>query len=538
MATSVLNQISERVIKGAANGVDPLTFTALSIVRIGLQPATSDFNSVVDWKLTEGEVDWSPPGKEPQPGQAYYVTYTFQATSSFKDFSQISDEMDVNLRALQPAATTQPGSVTRNLFIDLPATELADLYAAVQRVSKVQSLKNITDFTGTELDDFGSNFNVERGGSTVSTGQATLASASVATAPILIPQGTRLSTLSTSTQSSVFFRTTADGTIFPGQNSVSVPIEAEVAGQSGNVGSNTIVILSTSILGISVATNQNPTSGGRDQESDEDYANRIKASFLANDAVTFRGIRSRALSFSNVIDALVVGAGDPLLSRGGGTGGKVDLYVQAESGTSRSQTQTVVFNSADIVLEHQPVLSISGVVNNTTSTALTPSDFALVKDSGSLAESTSAQDAARIISGASNGHSLTITYVSNGLLEDIQAFFADDDDQAVPGRDFLTRTATQVSIDVGFSIVLVPGTDFAGVEAALIDAVAGHIDNLKLGAEIKYGAIFDLVADTVGVSDVRPLDLLARRGQATATTIALARNEFPATGTISVKLAD
>lgn len=538
MPVPVVNQITERIVKGQPNTADVLSFSALSILHIGLQPSSTDFNVIVDYNLVSGGVDWSPAGREPATGQAYYVTYTFQGVTSFKDFATISAEMDVNLRALQPSATTQPGSVTRNLFIDLPANQTANLYSAIQRVSLIQSLNNLSSFQGTELDDFAANFNVVRGGSTTAVGQVTFGSSAIATAPILIPQGTRVSTLSTSTQTSVFFRTVEDGTIFPGQNSVTVPVEAEVAGAAGNVGSGTVVLLSTAILGISVVNNQNPTSGGRDQESDSDYSIRIKASFLANDAVSFRGIRSRALSFANVIDALVVGAGDPLLVRGGGTGGKVDLYIQAEAGIDRTQVDTAVFGGSNVVLDHQPVLSISSIFNETTSAAISPSNYLLVRDVGDLTGSTSAQDAVMIIGGATSGDTLTITYVSNGLLEDIQDFFAVNDENAVPARDFLTRTATQVPVDVGCTIVLTSDATFSGVQSAITDAVAGYIDNLTMGSEIKYSVVFDLIREIAGVDDVRPLDLLARRGEATAATVTMARNEFPLTGTITVKQAN
>jgi uncharacterized phage protein gp47/JayE len=537
MPISVINQITERVVKGAKDTSDVLSFSALSIVQVGLQPSTIDFQFIVDYKLTSGAVDWSPVGKEPQPGQAYYVVYTFQPPTTFKSFTQISDEMDVNLRALQPLATTQPGSVTRNLFIDLPANQIASLYSSLQRISNIQSLNNLSDFQGTELDDYGANFGVTRGPATIASGQVTFGASAIATSPILIPQGTRLSTLSTATQASVFFRTIADATIYPGQNTVAASIEAESSGANGNVGSGSIVLISSPILGISVVTNPNPTSGGSDQESDQNYADRIKASFLANDAVTFRGIRSRALAFPNVIDALVVGAGDPLLIRGGGAGGKVDLYIQAEAGIDRVQTDVSPYPGADMVLAHQPVISISSVVNTTTSTTLTPSQYQLIKDFGPLTESTSATDALRVLGGAIGGNILTITYVSNGVLEDVQTFFAVNDENAVPARDFLTRSATQIFIDVGVTIVLLPGTDFGGVEAAITDAVAGYIDNLKLGSEIRYGTVFDLIRNTAGVDDVQPLDTLARRGEGTAATIQLGRNEFPTTGVITVKQA-
>ncbi len=532
MPISVVNQITERIVKGVRDGIDSLTFTALSIVRVGKTSSAADFLANVDYKLTAGAVDWSPVGAEPAPGQEYFATYTFLPPSSFKGFNQISDEMEVNMRALEPRASTQIGSVTRNLHIDLQATQLAPLYAAIQRVSLIQSLENIADFEGTELDEFGANFQSTRLATTRSTGQATFEASNVAAEPILIPQGTRLSTLSTASQTPIFFRTLADATIVPGDITATVDIESEQVGIGTNVGSSTIVTLATQVLGISTVENQSPTTGGRDQESDEDYRDRIKDNFLANDADTRRGIKRRALDISNVIDALVVGAGEVLLIRGGGIGGKVDLYIQAEAGLSRTGTHEEIFNSVDIVLPKQPVSSISSVLVN--GTPLGSGNFELVKDvSAELTESTKAQDALRITGGALNGDTINVTFIHNAVLDDVQTFFNSEEND-VPARDLLARSATQVFIDVSVSIKLSDGATFETVESAIIDAVATDIDNRKMGARIRYATVFDLVKETTGVDDVRPLEILARQGESRAETIQLENNEFPTTGTISV----
>ena len=120
MATSIINQITERVYKGAQGGTDTLSFPALSLINVGYTAQNPDFTVGVDCQLTAGAVDWSLPGKQPAVGVSYFVTYTFQADSSFKDFQTVRTEMRTNMGALQPLASIADGSVSMNLFVDLP----------------------------------------------------------------------------------------------------------------------------------------------------------------------------------------------------------------------------------------------------------------------------------------------------------------------------------------------------------------------------------------------------------------------------------
>lgn len=536
MAQAVINQITQRIIRGAAQSTaDTLNFTALSITRIGRTPASKDFDLDVDFKLTAGEVDWSLAGEEPSAGEAYFVTYTFQASTSFKNFSQVTLEMETNLNALQPNADAKTGSVARNSFIDVPGRQVTDLFGSAERIAAILSLLNVDRFTDQELDDFAFNFNESRLASTISTGFAQFNATAIITEPILVPSQSRITTLATSTQAPISFRTTADATLFPGETSVLVPIQAELSGSVGNVGSNTITIITSPILGISNVTNPNVTAGGRDQESNADFADRLRATFLADDRTTFRGIRREALAFDNVIDALVVGAGDPLLVREGGLGGKVDVYVQAEAGLDRAVTtpeDSIFAAGVDIVLLNQPVLGITQVtVNGTPST-----DFGLVKDTGNLADSTRSSDAVRMAPEPTPGDTIGITYTFNGLLNDIQDDL-DAEDSAIPARDLLARSGSRVFIDVTTSVVIETGSVLKDVQATVVNNVTTLINNKKLGAEITYAEIFDAIKETAGVKDVRPLALLSRAGEGTAETLQLGANEFPESGTIQVARA-
>lgn len=538
MATPLINQITERVFKGAQGGADSLAFTALSIVGVGPSASGPYYTQGVDYQLTAGAVDWSLPGRQPDTGTAYYVTYTFLGDSSFKDFATVRTEMRTNMGALQPLASTQDGSVSMNLFCDLPSTGLVNLYSSIQRVSAIQSLLNVSEFEGTELADYGYNFTMVPGGPTFSTGYATFSAPQITTVPIVVPSGSSLSTLSTTAQTAMGFATIESGTIYPGQSSVVVPIQAQAAGAAGNVGAGTITIMTTPIIGVSSVTNQNPTTGGADSEPADKFAARIRSTFLANDAMTFRGIRRLALTLPNVIDALVVGAGDPLLTRAQGAGGYVDLYIQAEAGISQTATDTVVYTGNPIVLSMQPVLTLNGDLLDVTTSSIIPiTDYQLIKDVGDLSESTSAADSVTILTGVTVGDTLAITYQYNAVLQQALAFFVNQDQNGVPARNILPRSAIEVFIDVTDTISLVQGANPDAVKAQIESNIANYLAGLSMGATIKYSTVYDLIDVVSGVDDTQPLTLLAPRGQSTATTIVLGRDQFPLAGNITINIA-
>ena len=60
--------------------------------------------------------------------------------STFRSFSEIVATMIQRLQLTQPNLDTKPGSVSRDLFVDVPADQLARLYSAINLVSEKQSL--------------------------------------------------------------------------------------------------------------------------------------------------------------------------------------------------------------------------------------------------------------------------------------------------------------------------------------------------------------------------------------------------------------
>src|SRR5690606_6981821 len=122
---------------------------------------------------------------------------------------------------------------------------------------------------------------------------------------------------------------------------VSVSVEATTIGNGGNISRYSLT--STTISGVSGVTNPSSFAGGSPAESDSAFKRRILGIFSGSNTGTATGYRDTVLADPDVIDAIVVGPGDPLRTRDGtqiytaedgtktitseGTGGKVDIYA-------------------------------------------------------------------------------------------------------------------------------------------------------------------------------------------------------------------
>lgn len=258
-------------------------------------------------------------------------------------------------RSVQPLLDTKPGSVTRDVVIDGPSTQLARLYEELAGISNLQSL-SLT--IGASLDRLGQNFGAVRQRGAKATGPA-LFTFNVLDADISINKGTLVRSnngqtftvvngltinaalASTFRATAARFRSDLEFIGITDQFAAEVLVEATISGIQCNIPKYSIV--STSVAGISNVTNISPFGGGRDTEDDATFKNRILAIFSGANTGTALGYKNAALGDPSVIDAIVIEPGDDLMTRDGtevyvsedgtrtiiseGTGGKIDIYI-------------------------------------------------------------------------------------------------------------------------------------------------------------------------------------------------------------------
>jgi len=275
--------------------------------------------------------------------------------ATYKSFNEIVSTMIEQLKLVQPNLDTKPGTVSRDLFIDLPADQLEKLYRLISLVSDKQSPDTAI---GTDLDRYASNYGIVRNVGSAATGLA-IFTTNIITADIPIPSGsivTSRSGVNFKTVGNYFFSSSDRGRHaatasrikralqqagISDKYAIEVPIQATRVGTSGNLSSYQIV--NHNIDFDVKVINLSSTGGGSGQETDAQFRARISSVFSGANTGTAQGYKNAILSLSGVSDALIVQPGNSLMLRDGteimevndgtkriissGTGGKVDIYL-------------------------------------------------------------------------------------------------------------------------------------------------------------------------------------------------------------------
>ncbi len=301
-----------------------------------------------------------------------------------------------NIHDALPEVDTKEGTWLRDIVIDPVSNEVSDIYDDLYKMEMNQS---VLTCTGSDLDRLATNYFIKRKQGTKSTGKVRFYIkntnkdiADIKFPDIRIPQGTILSTKGTlanpmiqfQTLDDIFIAGTSTTTIsssflsnlntltisgiaaLPRDNTgyryIEILCESLTTGKSANIAPYQIVSQSGAGNGmITDATNPYSFNGGTDPEDDISLALRISMAISGANIGTKDGYLSYTLKQPQILDAYIVGAGDPYMQRDvlalynsetGVTtnqhiGGKVDIYVRTNSEIEDSFLYTVTQEDLD-----------------------------------------------------------------------------------------------------------------------------------------------------------------------------------------------
>ena len=152
------------------------------------------------------------------------------------------------------------------------ASLLDEVYYALD---KILAQRNVTTATDVYLDAIGYEVGLTRIPAVCSTGVVTFSRATAAPSDLLIPLGTEISTVPDSNGTYLSFVTTAAATLLTGTTSIVAPVQAVVAGTTGNVAGSTVTNMINGVTGIEAVTNASPLTGGVDAEGDTPFRARV-----------------------------------------------------------------------------------------------------------------------------------------------------------------------------------------------------------------------------------------------------------------------
>lgn len=279
---------------------------------------------------------------------------------SIRSFSEYVQDMGTALHAgSRYVLDLSVGSVLRSL---LEAQASAVMWLQVLIADALEASRAGTA-RGGDLDTWMADFSLTRLPPVKAVGAVTLGRIS-SVGDVNVPVGTRVRTTATGS----VFLIAADSnharwasgsstyTLRSGDTAITVPIVAEKEGNSGNVLSGAITLLSSSIPGIDTVTNDQPTTGGLDAESDAALRRRF-VDYLSSrsratiDAVAFAVQSVRQGLMFRIYDGVDL-VGEP----------RPGHFVVVVDDGSRSPTEQMVAAVARAIDDVRPVGSTFSVV--------------------------------------------------------------------------------------------------------------------------------------------------------------------------------
>jgi len=216
---------------------------------------------------------------------------------------EISKRIRDQLYVLDPEISLEVGTPERKI-IDVVSQSLADIQFD-QFVQRYQL--DITTKFGQDLDDFVQLFGFARQTARRASGFVTFSRKTPAPTAIFIPSGTQISTTASAVSSQILFITVADGVIPENGSYAEVPIEATIPGEVGNVTANQINRIITKISDVAIVNNYTSTSGGTNQETDDELKVRFKNNIFRNIAGTDDQFLALAVANQYTNRATIVG---------------------------------------------------------------------------------------------------------------------------------------------------------------------------------------------------------------------------------------
>ena len=432
---------------------------------------------------------------------------------AIKEFDQVVQDLIAAIQSMQPNANLQVGSLMRDVMIDAPASEMAELFGEIRIAQQAQSVR---DARGEHLDRLLANWAIYRKPGEKAKGTVWFYRQAAPLVDVVVPVGTRVRTSTTISQDAVEFVTTQTVTMLAAQAAsyynddenryeIQAPIEAAYRGVNGNVGPNTIMVF-TSIVGVDGCTNRTATTGGSDEETDEVFRARGLSSLAGTNAGTQAGYEVLVEGQVGVDQATVVDPNDPYMERVR-DGGGADVWVKTRQ--TAEVTDSYAYEAGEINrrLEYRPAVSISAVRQD--GALLVPGvDYGLALDTDVYARSIYSNDRIWWISLPPVGSNIEITYVWCDLIKSLQDLL-DADEYHHAGADILAKLCYKATVDVTMKVEVFSGYNPAAVTSAVNVAIAAYIDSLLLGVDVQQSDIISIAESIAGVdSVVLPLTVL------------------------------
>ena len=466
-----------------------------------------------------------------------------------KSKETLVDELRRFLRIYNRSVDTSDNSLTKDLIL-LPYSIGGQ--GIMDQIGVSRDLKILSKTTGSDLDDLATDYRLERLTGTTATVTLMFYVSAEPTANIVIPQSTKASTISSifvspntySTQAEARFTAAAAATYYSfDRDRYEFPVTAvcETAGLLGNVNSDYISKLASSVTGIDGVTNLTAAVGGSNSESDDDLRSRIQAAILGRDLNTVNGLKlyARSLGF---LDAYPVRSDSSESERNTG----VDVF--GISYLTDNQTDIFMYDPAQDIyyFSKRPILTVASVVGSTIGT-LAPTQYSInVDNTSAYRRSIYSSDYIRINAGTGipYGEQITVSYTYSSLIVNAQSTL-DLNENKVLTADVVLKRAYPLYLYFNATLTLKANADGPTTRNSVRGAISELISGYRLGDAIQksdlivacqqgYGSYPVYTVDAVIINSYYLVDEFGVTYLPVSEVISLNRKQYAVVGTTTI----
>jgi uncharacterized phage protein gp47/JayE len=425
------------------------------------------------------------------------------------------------------------GSVVRTIAFAL-GVELDEIYFQLWKGTKASYIKHAT---GIALDWRGDDFGLTRIPAQGAIGRARFTGVHLTP----IPAGTQIAAPATAARDEIVFVTTSAGTIIGSTGEA--PIRAVNPGIEGNLAADTITYLKQSISGISAVTNPGATILGTDEESDDEFQDRILRTIDGLSKGTIPSIINGAIDFE-IQEVTVDGAMDDTQDYVWITENPNLYPFSASGGKLWIGDEIVSYTGIDLVGPDYGFYGLVRGIEGSSAVAheigekireYVPAGRSERVSSASIVEGYGTVDV-YIDDGTSLGpHSELVSLVQKRLRGD-----GTDRDHGYRGAgitlNVIARTVVLVSVTA--VITVDPDYDSAVVKANVKDEIIAWFDGKRVGEDVRAYRISEIIMSVEGVNNIQSLTIDGTSFDGTTSAdVTISSTEVARTNTGSVTIS-
>lgn len=430
--------------------------------------------------------------------------------ATIKSLNTILAEIRTFLKAYNRYLDTGDTSLAKDLVIT-PYSVGGKI--VMDQVTASDNLHILSKLNGTDLDNEGTNYGLERNTGAFATVTLYFYATTLPVSDVVVSAGTQASTAGTTFAPPVLFSTVAETTFTvasaPSYYSYDraryefpVAAIANNTGTIGNVGAGLIIRIITPISQINGVTNLISSSGGTGTESDDDFRKRINLKMLGRDINTVDGLRVFARSH-NFTDAYAIRIEDSLAERTDG----VDLFVIDQYSSPATDTFTYYASTVRYYLTNRPAVDVTSIVSAVVGPVGTADYSVSIDNTTPLRRSTEAADyiTIRASAGIPDGTTFTVTYTYSQNVANLQNTI-DQVTNKVITSNVLIKRAYPLHFYVNATLTLIANADGPTTRSTVKNALIQFFTNYRLGSPVQESDIIIVMQQGYGDYPVNTVD--------------------------------